>query len=121
MSGIFVPIFIAFAAMGIFLGFFHYNSRTKRSLHSAVEKALEKGEKLTPELLKTLQTPNRGKFGDLRKGILWLAVGSALALVGILNPGGHIHNSIYFGLFPIFIGLGYIVIWKLSPENGNGQ
>lgn len=116
-----IPIFIALASMGVIIGYFHYSSRTKRSLHSAVEKALEKGEKLTPELLKTLQTPNRGKFGDLRKGILWLAVGSALALVGILNPGGHIHNSIYFGLFPIFIGLGYIVIWKLSPENGNGK
>ncbi len=114
-----VPIFFALAIMGIFIGFFHYNSRTKKSLHSAVEKALEKGEKLTPELLQTLQTPNRGKFGDLRKGILWLAVGVALAIVGLAFPGGH--GPSYFALFPIFIGLGYIVIWKLSPENGNGK
>ena len=114
-----IPIFLALAIMGVFLGYFHYNSRTKKSLHSAVEKALEKGEKLTPELLQTLQTPNRGKFGDLRKGILWLAVGGALAIVGLNFSEGH--GPSYFALFPIFIGLGYIVIWKLSPENGNGK
>ena len=116
-----VPIFIVLAIMGIFIGFFHYNSRTKKSLHSAVEKALEKGEKLTPELLQTLQTPNRGKFGDLRKGILWLAVGLALVIVGIYGPKEHDNAAAFFALFPIFIGLGYIIIWKLSPENGNGK
>ena len=116
MTDAWIPIFLGLSILGIFVGFFHYNSRTKRSLHSAVEKALEKGEKLTPDLLKTLQTPNRGKFGDFRKGVLWLAVGAALALVGILNPGEHDSNAAYFALFPIFIGVGYIVIWKLNPE-----
>lgn len=111
-----IPIFIALAVMGIFLGFFYYNSRTKISLHTALEKALEKGEKLTPELLKTLQTNPRGKFGDLRKGILWLAVGFAAVIAASFNSG----PGVFIALFPIFIGLGYIVIWKLNPENGNG-
>ncbi len=116
MSEAWPPIFIALSVMGIFIGFFYFNSRTKISLHSALEKALEKGEKLTPELLKTLQTPSKGKFGDLRKGILWLAAGAALALVGIFYPGEHDHFAAFIALFPIFIGLGYIVIWKLNPE-----
>jgi hypothetical protein len=116
MSDTWIPIFVALSIMGLFIGFFHYNSRTKRSLHTAVEKALEKGEKLTPELLKTLQTPSSGKYGDFRKGVLWLAVGAALALLGILNPGEHGHNAAYFAFFPVFIGIGYIVIWKLNPE-----
>ena len=116
MTDAWIPIFLGLSILGIFIGFFHYNSRTKSSLHSAVEKALEKGEKLTPDLLKTLQTPNRGKFGDLRKGILWLAVGAALALVGILNPGEYDNYAAYFAFFPVFIGIGYIVIWKLNPE-----
>ena len=116
MSEAWIPIFIALSVMGIFTGFFYFNSRTKISLHSAVEKALEKGEKLTPELLKTLQTPGKGKFGDLRKGILWLAVGAALALIGIFNSGGQDHGPAFLALFPIFIGIGYVVIWKLNPE-----
>lgn len=116
MADAWVPIFLGLSILGIFVGFFHYNSRTKRSLHSAVEKALEKGEKLTPELLKTLQTPNRGKFGDLRKGVLWLAVGAAMGIIGYSFFGNGHQGGGYFALFPLFIGVGYIVIWKLNPE-----
>ena len=116
MSDAWIPIMLALAVMGIFVGFFYYNSRTKISLHNALEKALEKGEKLTPELLKTLQTPSHGKFGDLRKGILWLAFGSAAVIAASFHEGPD-HQGIFVALFPVFIGLGYIVIWKLNPED----
>lgn len=117
MSDVWIPIFIALAVMGVFIGFFYYNSRTKVSLHRSLEKALEKGEKLTPELLKTLQTPSRGKFGDLRKGILWLAFGLAAVIATTFSPEQHDNNPVFIALFPVFIGLGYIVIWKLNPED----
>ena len=118
MTDVWIPIMIAFAVMGVFIGFFYYNSRTKISLHNALEKALEKGERLTPELLKTLQTPNRGKFGDLRKGILWLAFGAAAVIATSFNQGPG-HNAVFIALFPVFIGLGYVAIWKLNPEDDN--
>lgn len=123
MSDAWIPIMIALAVMGIFVGFFYFNSRTKISLHNALEKALEKGEKLTPELLKTLQTPSRGKFGDLRKGILWLAFGLAAIIAGTmfwnLGHGGSGFRGFFIALFPVFIGLGYVLIWKLNPEDEN--
>jgi len=118
MSDAWIPILLAFAIMGVFIGFFYYNSRTKISLHNALEKALEKGEKLTPELLKTLQTPSRGKFGDLRKGVLWLAFGIAAVIAAIFIQGPA-HNAVFLALFPVFIGLGYVVIWKLNPEDAD--
>lgn len=117
MSETWIPILIAFAIMGVFLGFFYFNSLTKRSLHSALEKALDKGEKLTPELLKILQTPSRGKFGDLRKGILWLAFGLAAVLGTTFSAENHDHNLVFIALLPVFIGLGYVLIWKLNPDD----
>lgn len=117
MSGDWIPIFLGLAVMGVFVAFFYFNSRTKISLHNALEKALEKGERLTPELLKTLQTPRLGKFGDLRKGVLWLAFGLAALIATTFSPERHDHSPVLIALFPVFIGLGYIVIWKLHPED----
>jgi len=119
MPDVWIPITLGLSVMGIFIAFFYFNSRTKISLHNAVEKALEKGEKLTPELLKTLQTSSHGKFGDLRKGVLWLSFGIAAVIASTLTKGGG-HNGLFIALFPFFIGLGYVVIWKLNPE-GNGK
>ncbi len=116
MNDALIPIFIALSIMGIFIAFFHFNARAKISLHNALEKALEKGEKLTPDLLKTLQTPKQGRFGDLRKGILWLSFGLAAVLGASFSSGPHDRDPIFIALFPVFIGLGYVVIWKLNPE-----
>lgn len=119
MEEILIPISM-FAMIGIIVWlvvFFRYRNRSE--MQKTVRLALEKGAELSPELLEQLSGPKRSEDRDLRAGLIWLAVGIALALCGFLvpDPSGYAFRGTLSGaVFPAMIGLAYLIMWQYTSR-----
>ena len=91
-----------------------YKSRKTRLMHETAVRLAEKGQPVPPELFLGREQP----YSDLRRGVVLVAVGIALCIA--LNQLGEAWT---IGLIPLFMGLGYVLVWKLEsrgPNDGDG-
>lgn len=108
-----IPI-VMFVMIGfVFWGMFHFRFKSKADFQQTIRLALEKGTELTPDLISRLGEPEPGKDRDLRRGLVWLALGGgtvALAF-GISDDDA---TSIIFSVaaFPVFIGIAFLLMWR---------
>jgi hypothetical protein len=82
-----------------------YKSRKTRLIHETALRLAEKGQPVPPELFMGADEP----FSDLRRGVVLVALGAGLALFMVQSDGPW-----SLGLIPIFMGAGYLVVWKLE-------
>ena len=87
-----------------------YQARKTERLHDLAVRLAEKGQPLPPDFLLDRQSPQ----ADLRRGLvlLFLGIGLSICLWQIDMPWG-------FGLIPLFMGLGYLLVWKLDSGEKN--
>jgi len=93
----------------IFLFLLYSGKRTTKKLDTLV-KIVELGGKVEPEMLEMLNEPI-GPDADLRKGLIWLAVGIPLTL-GLMMTGEG--APWVFGLIPVFVGAAYLILMKIA-------
>lgn len=122
MEDIIVPVAgcIMIASIVIFPLFF--KSRERRELNTTLRVAIEKGQPVPPEVIdamtRSVKLPPT-RLTDLRKGVIWLAVGIGIALTTFF--GDFMHGDNDFGGFgfasiPVVIGLAYIVLSFFNPN-----
>ena len=85
-----------------------YKSRKTRMIHETALQLAEKGQPVPPELFLGTDEP----LSDLRRGVVLVALGLGLALF-MYQVGG----PWSLGLIPLFMGAGYLVVWKLDAGN----
>ena len=129
----FIPIFAIFAVFGtitaIIVGPTYLKSREKREMQSTVRHAIDKGQDLPPELIDAMtkdvasKLPSRTR--DLRRGVLWMAVGIGIAAFSVLTDMGwdngndwHEIGSGMLGIaaIPFTVGLAFIVLSFFNPN-----
>ncbi|WP_426041989.1 DUF6249 domain-containing protein [Brevundimonas sp. TWP2-3-4b1] len=125
----FIPIFAIFAVFGsitaIIVGPTYFKSRERREMQATVRAAIDKGQPLPPEVIDALSTeatkniPSRSR--DIRRGIIWLAVGIGMAAFSLINDlrgfgddwndGPNFDGGLLgMAAIPITIGLAFIVL-----------
>lgn len=124
----FIGIFAIFAVFGsitaIVVGPSWLKSRERREMQATVRAAIDKGQPLPPEVIEALgkeatkNLPSRTR--DIRRGIIWLAVGIGMAVFSLISessggPGGWGDDNVGGGLLgiaaiPATIGLAFIVL-----------
>ncbi len=123
----FIPIFAIFAVFGtitaIIVGPTYFKSRERREMQATVRAAIDKGQPLPPEVIEALSTeatrniPSRSR--DIRRGVIWLAVGIGMAAFSLVNGGswggdGWDVNAgdglLGIACIPTTIGLAFIVL-----------
>jgi len=129
----FVAFFAIFAVFGtitaIIVGPTWLKSRERREIQATVRHAIDKGQELPPELIDAMtkdvasKLPSRTR--DLRRGVIWLAVGIGMAAFGMITGGGF-HGDGFGGDFdagllglsaiPATIGLAFIVLSFFNPN-----
>lgn len=130
----FIPLVAILSVFGtitaIAFGPAYLKSREKREMQATVRHAIDKGQELPPELIDAMtrdvasKLPSRTR--DLRRGVIWIAVGVGIAAFGLLSDLGWDHremDNIGNGLLgvaaiPFTIGLAFIV---LSFFNSNKE
>ena len=117
-EAIFVP-FIVFSSMAvIIISFFYFSHKNKKATLHTIEKAVENGTNLTPELLEKLSNSKAArpaKFKDMRRGVILVALGVAGLVASTMFS--HEEPSEVFrilSMLPLFIGAGFLLVWKLN-------
>ncbi len=120
---------IIFAAItAIVFGPTYLKSREKREMQTTIRHAIDKGQALPPELIDAMtrdvasKLPSRTR--DLRRGVIWLAVGVGIAAFGFLSELGwndHDLEMVGSGMLgiaaiPATIGLAFIVLSFFNPN-----
>ena len=123
----FIPIFAIFAVFGsivaIVVGPSYLKSRERRDMQATVRAAIDKGQALPPEVIDALgkdvakNLPSRTR--DIRRGIIWLAVGVGIAAFSLINDFGWQGNDwgdnasnglLGIAAIPATIGLAFVVL-----------
>ena len=115
--GIMVPI-VLFIVLGFVLnGYFYWNHRNRGAIMETVQKAIDRGDALTPELLMQLGAAVNPRMRDLRRGIVFLALGIAGLLCSLFFDLQQVVDGIRAGsVFPLMLGLGFLLVWKLNRD-----
>jgi len=115
MSGEWIPVTLFISiAVGVW-GYFLYAYKAKEQQQDTLKKLIDNGQTLSPELITSIAKPQGSDAGkDFSRGILLIAFALALGLFGIL---GNETQVIRAGLFPLFLGLAFLLIWKFKPRN----
>ena len=99
------------------IGVVFVRSRERLRLYDLIEKALQSGATVPPELWERLGRRRWQAFGDLRAGLFWLAVGIGLAAGGVINFYTYTgpHPMLFYGPYGFFpipaaIGVAFLVM-----------
>lgn len=85
-----------------------YQSRKTDRIHDLALRLAEKGQPVPPEFLMGKQSPQ----SDLRRGLVMVGLG-----IGLSICLWQIEVAWGFGLIPLFMGFGYLAVWKLEGSN----
>ncbi len=117
MAEVMIPI-VLFIVIGIaVLGYFFWNHKNRVTIMNTVEKAMDQGKELTPELLTQLGAAGNPRIRDLRRGIVFLSLGIAGLLCSLFFTEADVINGIRAGsVFPLMLGIGFLLVWKLNKD-----
>jgi hypothetical protein len=112
-----VPI-VLFLVMGlVIVAYYYWNHRNRASIMDTVQKAIEQGETLTPELLDRLGAAVNPRMRDLRRGVVFLALGIAGLLCSLFFDVADVVNGIRAAsVFPLMLGLAFLLVWKMNRD-----
>jgi hypothetical protein len=121
MEDTLVPIAL-FTVIGVTMCLsFYFRHRTRLEIQTTVRAAIERGQELTPEVLEGLSDALNPRHGDLRRGVISVALGIAFALFGILLGEEDAQGPLLaVSAFPFIVGLGYLALWffiKRKPSS----
>ena len=117
MQELWIPI-VMFIVIGIaVLGYFYWNHKNRADIMETVQKALDSGSKLSVELLTQLGAAVNPRIRDLRRGVLFLAVGVAGLLCSFFFEEPEVVSGIRAAtMFPLLLGAGFLLVWKLNRD-----
>jgi len=117
MSGEMVPI-VLFIVLGlVIVAYYYWNHRNRLSIMDTVQKAIDQGEHLTPELLDRLGAAVNPRMRDLRRGVVFLALGIATFLCSLFFDIDQVVNGLRAtAVFPLMLGLAFLLVWKMNRD-----
>lgn len=112
---IFIILLLMTLVAGIIFIYMNNSHKIKIKTHDILEKSIDKGYELTPEMLKSLNQTKSPRMLDMRRGIIILGIAFATFLFGVIVPndeGATVLKAL--SLFPAFIGSGFLLVWRLN-------
>ena len=115
-----IPLVAIGMPVGIVWIVHHYDNRAKEQFHATLQKLIESGQELSPELLESVPGYKAGKGkdkDDIRSGLITSGVGIGIALFGHFGVG---EQPIFgIGLLVLSIGVG-ILAYGIYSKNKKG-
>lgn len=107
-----IPIVMLISVAAVFIVWFYLKFRSRLETQQTFRLALEKGSELSPEFIKQLAEPEPSKDRDLRRGLIWVALGVAMATFGLtLGEPDATQPLLASSAFPGSIGIAYLIMY----------
>jgi hypothetical protein len=117
MNGIYIPIIGVLSIAAMFITFSFLNSRNQLEIQRTLRTALERGVNLTADLVSQINTNRPSRKTDMRRGVIIMSIGVAALAAGVIT--GLMTEFATVAVFPIFMGLAFLLVWKLDGGEGN--
>jgi len=121
MWAVLIPLAGIAMPVGIVWIVFYYDNRTKEQFNATLQKLIESGQELSPELLESVPGYKAGKGkdkDDIRSGLITSGVGIGIALFG--HFGAEEQALFGIGLLVLSIGVG-ILAYGIYSKNKKGD
>jgi hypothetical protein len=115
MNDFMIPIALALCIVVILISHFYFSYKNKNDVQLTIRDALNKGSELSPEHIAQMSRVKSSKEVDLRRGIILLCLGFAIVLAGLIIGSGR--NAAALAMFPMLLGCGFIMTWKLNKHD----
>ena len=113
-----IPISAFIATALVIIVCLYVSHKNKTQIQETIRLSLDKGDALTPELLESLGTSGSARVKDLRRGVILAAIGVACILGGLIaNDVDAFTGFSIIGMFPLLVGSGFLLVWKLNRYN----
>jgi hypothetical protein len=117
MVEVLIPIILFLVIGVVVLGYFYWNHKNRRDIMQTVQKTIDTGGQFSPELLAQLGAAVNPRVRDLRRGVIFLALGVAGLLCSLFFDIAEVVNGIRAGsMFPLLLGAGFLLVWKLNRD-----
>ena len=115
-----IPLFGIAMPVGIVWIIYDYDNRAKEQFHTTLQKLIESGQELSPELMESVPGYKGGRKdkNDIRSGLVTSGVGIGIALFGHFGVGEQPLFGI--GLLVLSIGVG-ILAYGIYSKNKKGD
>ena len=116
MSAELATLFIIIGTLTLIIVFHMSNCyKLKVKTHELLEKSIEKGIDVTPELIEKLNHEKSPRYKDFRRGIIMACIGAAVFCFSLIIPEDDT-SKVFRGLslLPIFMGAGFLLVWKVN-------
>ena len=113
MSEFWIPIILFLCIFGIVAVVLYFNSRHEESRQATIRAAIERGQELTEDVVKSLTPVKTNSKWGLACGLPFVGLGIALLIFGM---GIGEAEAAWASVFPLFFGLGFIVFWYLEQK-----
>ena len=105
-----IPLFAIGMPLGMVIAIFYFDTKNKDKFHSTLQKLIESGQEVSPELLQNIPgyktEKENGKRNDIRTGTITTGVGIGIALFG--QFGVSETPLVGIGLLVFSIGLAFL-------------
>ena len=120
MWALLIPLFGIAMPVGIVWIVYYYDNRAKEQFHTTLQKLIESGQELSPELMESVPgyKGRRKDKNDIRSGLVTSGVGIGIALFG--HFGAEDQAVFGIGLLVLSIGVG-ILAYGIYSKNKNGD
>jgi len=120
MWALLIPLFGIAMPLGIVWIIYYYDNRAKEQFHTTLQKLIESGQELSPELIESVPgyKGRRKDKNDIRSGLVTSGVGIGIALFG--HFGAEDQAVFGIGLLVLSIGVG-ILAYGIYSKNKKGD
>jgi hypothetical protein len=116
-----IPLVAIAMPLGIVWIVYYFENKNKEQVHTTLQKLIESGQELSPEVLENIPGFKAGKGkdkDDIRSGLVTSGVGIGLALFGHFGLGVQVVFGV--GLLVLSIGVG-ILAYGIYSKNKKGD
>lgn len=112
-----IPIVMFISIAVVFVFWFYFKYRGRMELQRTYRLVLDKGNELTPDMIRQLGEPEPDKDRDLRRSLIWFALSIGLVLIGVAVPDDDAFRGTLAGAaLPFTIGCAYMIMYRYGAR-----
>ncbi|NVK21069.1 MAG: hypothetical protein HWD86_00995 [Kangiellaceae bacterium] len=115
MSEEFVPVIFFICTACVIVAFFYLSHKNKLATLDTIQKSVDSGQPLTPEMLDKISNVQPPRVKDLRRGVVLLALGLAGFVASFMFSHEEPQEAFrIISMLPLFVGAGFLLVWKMN-------